>query len=132
MKLKRIFPFFVAILALMTSCTEEETMTLLDKVQVSSSYVSIPVEGGSTSITLTTKDSWTVEKVTTTKNQVEWLTISSTSGAAGESSLTFSALSALDGRTAEVLIKCGDETQRVNIIQGLAKISSATCAEVIA
>lgn len=132
MKLKRIFPFFVAILALMTSCTEEETMTLLDKVQVSSSYVSIPVEGGSTSITLTTKDSWTVEKVTTTKNQVEWLTISSTSGAAGESSLTFSAQSALDGRTAEVLIKCGDETQRVNIIQGLAKISSATCAEVIA
>ena len=132
MKLKRIFPFFVAILALMTSCTEEETMTLLNKVQVSSSYVSIPVEGGSTSITLTTKDSWTVEKVTTTKNQVEWLTISSTSGAAGESSLTFSALSALDGRTAEVLIQCGGETQRINIIQGLATIASATCAEVIA
>lgn len=132
MKLKRIFPFFVAILALMTSCTDEETMTLLDKVQVSSSYVSIPVGGGSTSITLTTKDSWTVEKVTTTKNQVEWLTISSTSGAAGESTLTFSAPSALDGRTAEVKIQCGNETQRINIIQGLAKIASATCAEVIA
>jgi hypothetical protein len=132
MKLKYIFPFFIAILALMASCTNEATVTLLDKIQVSSSYVSIPVEGGSTSITVTAKDSWTVEKVTTTKNKVEWLSISSTSGSAGESTLTFSAQSTLDGRTAEVLIHIGSETQRINIIQGLATISSAKCAEVIA
>jgi hypothetical protein len=126
MKLKRIFPFFVAILALMTSCTDEETMTLLGEIQVSSSYVSIPVDGGSTAITVTAKDSWTVE------NNTEWLTVSSTSGSAGESTLTFSAESAIDGRTAEVLIQCGGKTQRINIIQGLATIASATCAEVIA
>lgn len=132
MKLKKIIPFFIAILALMTSCTDEATVTLLDKIQVSSSYVSVPVEGGSTSITITAKDSWTVEKVTTAKNPVEWLTISSVSGDAGESTLTFSALSAIDGRTAEVLIQSGGETQRINIIQGLATIASATCAEVIA
>ncbi|MGC9353215.1 MAG: BACON domain-containing protein, partial [Mariniphaga sp.] len=81
---------------------------------------------GSTPITLTANDSWTVE------NNVEWLTISSTSGSAGESTLTFSAESTLDGRTAEVLIQCGGKTQRINIIQGLATIASATCAEVIA
>jgi len=132
MKLKNIFPFFIAILALMVSCTDEATMTLLDKIQVSSSYVSIPVDGGSTSIDIVTKDSWTVEKVTTTKNPSEWLTISSTSGSAGGSTLTFSAESTVDGRTAEVLIQCGGETQRINIIQGLATIASATCAEVIA
>lgn len=132
MKLKKIIPFFIAILALMTSCADEATMTLLDKIQVSSSYVSIPVEGGSTSITVTAKDSWTVEKVTTAKNKVEWLTISSTSGSAGETELTFSASSTIDGRTAEVLIHSGDETQRINIIQGLATIATATCAEVIA
>ena len=132
MKLKKIFPFIVAILALVSSCTDEETMTLLDGIQVSSSYVAIPVEGGSTSIAITAKNSWTVEKVTTTKNPVEWLTISSNSGSAGESELTFSASSTLDGRTAEVLIQCGGETQRINIIQGLATIASATCAEVIA
>lgn len=132
MKFKKIIPFFIAILALMASCTDEAIVTLLDKIQVSSSYVSIPVAGGSTSITITAKDSWTVEKVTTTKNPVEWLTISSTSGEAGESTLTFSAPSAIDGRTAEVLIHIGGETQRINIIQGLAKIATATCAEVIA
>lgn len=119
-------------LALMTSCDDEETITLLDEVQVSSSYVSIPVAGGSTSITVTAKDSWTVEKVTTEKNKVEWLTISTTSGNAGESELTFTAPSALDGRTAEVLLHIGGVTQRINIIQGLATIASATCAEIIA
>ena len=53
MKLKYLFPLFIAILALMTSCADEESMTLLDEIQVSSSYVSLPVECGSASITVT-------------------------------------------------------------------------------
>lgn len=130
MKLKYLFSIFIAMLVLMTSCEDEETVTLLDEVKVSSSYVSIPVEGGSTSITVTAQDSWTVEKVTTDKNKVEWLTISSTTGNAGESELTFTAPSAIDGRTAEVLLHTGGVTQRINIIQGLAQISEATVAEV--
>ncbi|QGY44341.1 DNA-binding protein [Maribellus comscasis] len=125
MRLKYLFPIFIAILALMTSCDDEETVTLLKEIQVSSSYVSIPVDGGSTSITVTAIDSWTVE------SDIEWLTISSTSGSAGESTLTFSAESALDGRTAELSIQCGDATQRINVVQGLATIASATCQEVI-
>ncbi|MDY0282427.1 MAG: BACON domain-containing protein [Salinivirgaceae bacterium] len=132
MKLKKIFPLFIAILVLMASCTDEETMTLLDEIQVSSSYVSIPVDGGSTTITVTAKDSWTIEKVTTIQDSVTWLTISSTSGSAGESVLTFSAESTLDGRTAQVLIQSGGQTQRINIIQGLSTVEPATCAEVIA
>ncbi len=132
MNLKNIFPFFIAILALMTSCTDEETMTLLDEIQVSSSYVSIPVDGGSTSITVTANDSWTIEKVFTKKDSLEWLTISPASGSAGESTLTFSAESALDGRAAEVLIQSGGATQRIKIIQGLPTIATATAAEVIA
>jgi hypothetical protein len=132
MKLKKIFPLFIAILVLMASCTDEETMTLLDEIQVSSSYVSIPVDGGSTTITVTAKDSWTIEKVTTIQDSVTWLTISSTSGSAGESELTFSAESSLDGRTAQVLIQSGGQTQRINIIQGLSTVEPATCAEVIA
>ena len=130
MKIKYLFPIFFAALALMTSCNEEESMTLLDEIQVSSSYVSIPVAGGSSSITVTAKDSWTAEKVTTAKNNFEWLTISTTSGNAGETTLTFTAPSAIDGRSAEVLIKSGDKTQRINIIQGLSKISPAKVSEV--
>ena len=57
MKFKKIFPLFIGILALMTSCTEEATVTLLDEIQVSASYVSLPVQGGSNTITLNAKDS---------------------------------------------------------------------------
>lgn len=132
MKLKRIVPILIAILALITSCADEATVTLLDEIQVSSSYVSIPVAGGSTSITVKAKDNWTLEKVVSKKDSVKWLTVSSTSGTAGESTLTFTAPSAIDGRSAEVLLQCGGKTQRINVIQGLSKIASATCAEVIA
>jgi len=132
MKLNKIFPIFIAIVAWMTSCTDESQVTLLDKIQVSSSYVSISQEGDSVTITVTAKDSWTAEKVTTAKDPVDWLTISSTTGSTGETELKFSAGPTLDGRNAVVLIKCGGETQRINIIQGLASISEATVAEVIA
>ncbi|MBW6534509.1 MAG: hypothetical protein K0B11_05840 [Mariniphaga sp.] len=130
MKLKYLFPFFFATVALMTSCADEEVMTLLDEIRVSSSYVAIPEEGGSSTITVTAQDSWTIEKVTTEKDEVEWLTISSASGSAGETELTFSAPAAIDGRTAEALLHSGGKTQRINIIQGLAKISEVTAAEV--
>jgi DNA/RNA endonuclease YhcR with UshA esterase domain len=116
----------------MTSCTEEETMTLLDEIQVSSSFVAIPLDGGSTSITVKAQDSWTAEKVITEKDDVEWLTISSSSGNAGETEITFSAPTTLDGRTAEVLLNCAGVTQRINIMQGLAQISEASVSEVLA
>ncbi|KAF5045504.1 hypothetical protein DSECCO2_480560 [anaerobic digester metagenome] len=130
MKLKYLFPLFIATVALMTGCADEESVSLLDEIQVSSSYVAIPEGGGSTTITVTAQDSWTAEKVTTEKNKVEWLTLSSTTGSAGETELTFSAPSAIDGRTAEVLLHSGGKTQRINIIQGLTKISEARVAEV--
>lgn len=126
MKIKYFFPLFIMAVAMMVSCEDEVSVTLLDEIQVSTSYVSIPVEGGSTTITVTANDNYTVS------SSIAWLTISSTSGSAGESTLTFTASSTLNGRTGEVKIQCGDVTQRINVIQGLAKIESATCAEVIA
>src|SRR5690554_4347062 len=132
MKLKYIFPLFIATLALLASCAEEDAVTLLDEIQVSSSYVTIPEGGGSTKITVTAKESWTVEKVTTDKDPVDWLTLSSASGNAGETELTFSAPSAIDGRTAEVLLHSGGKTQRINVMQGLMKITEASVAEAMA
>lgn len=130
MKLKYIFPLIISALIFMVSCEDEDTMTLLDEIQVSSSYVSIPEGGGSTSITVTAQENWTVRKVVTPKDSVKWLSISKNEGGAGETELTFTAPSAIDGRTAQVLIESAGKTQRVNIIQGLAKISEANVAEV--
>lgn len=131
MKLKYLFPLLVTVLAFMVSCEKESDVTLLDEIRVSTSYVSIPETGGETVITLTTTDDWTLEKVTTEKNPVEWLDISTTSGKAGESKLTFKAEKVAGGRTAEVLIKSAGKTQRVNVIQGEIKVSPVKVAEAL-
>lgn len=125
MKLKYFFTILIAIFALTTSCDDEETVSMLDEIQVSLSYVSIPADGGSTSITVTAVESWTLE------NDAEWLIASDTLGNAGETQLTFSADSTLDGRSTEILLHCAGQTQRINVIQGLSETSLATCAEVI-
>ena len=133
MKFKYLFTLFIATLALMTSCVEEETVTLLDEIQVSSSYVAIPDStGGSKTITITSKQEWAIDTAALSKSKVKWLGMSKISGNAGESEITFTAPATLNGRSAEVLIKSGDVIQRINIIQGLPKISTATCAQVIA
>ena len=37
-----------------------------------------------------------------------------------------------EGRTAEVLSTCAGKTQHIHVIQGIATVSNATCAEVLA
>ena len=125
MKIKNILVSLVAVLALF-ACNQVEPDHYLDEVSLSSSYVSISMAGGSTSVQAEMGDSWTVS------GAPSWLTVSPTSGGAGSTSITFSAPTTLDGRTAEVVISCGGKTQRVNVIQGLPTVSEATCADVIA
>ncbi len=132
MKLKYIIPSFIAVIAMLCSCSDDDSITRLSKVQVSSSYISIPLAGGSNSFTVNAKSDWTLEKVVSKKDSVKWLTVSAASGAAGETTVNLSAASSLDGRSAELLLKCDGQTQHINVIQGLSTVSQATCAEVIA
>ena len=126
MKIKNILVSLVAILALAAGCNQVEPDHYLSEVKLSSSYVAISMAGGSTSITVDATESWSIPTCP------EWLTISPASGSAGSTNVTFSASTTLDGRTAELKMTCGDKTQRINVIQGLATVSPATCAEVIA
>ena len=140
MKLKYIIATLFAGAALLTACQKEADQHYLDEVKVSTSYVSLPVDGGTANLTITATDSWAFAKavnIGTEKAPVmaelpTWLTASTLSGAAGEVTVTFSAEKTLDGRTTELQINCGGKTQRINVIQGLATVSNATCAEVIA
>ena len=61
MKLKYFISFF-ALVALLTSCSDDDAMTLLDEIQVSSSYVSIDEAGGSTTITLNAQEAWSFDE----------------------------------------------------------------------
>ena len=51
MKLKYFISFF-ALVALLSACSDDDAITLLEEIQVSSSYVSIDEAGGSNTITL--------------------------------------------------------------------------------
>ena len=125
MKIKNILVSLVAIVALV-ACNQVEPDHFLDEVKLSSSYVSIPMDGGSTSITVEATDSWSIPTAP------DWIGISPTSGGAGSTTVIFSASKTLDGRTATLTMNCGDKTQNINVIQGLAVVSPATCAEIIA
>ena len=125
MKLKYFIPSLVAVVAAMfTSCSDDEKPTYLDGLQVSQSYVSLDKAGGTTSIDVTAIGDWAVS------GAPEWLTVSPASGS-GNGSISFSA-GAGEGRTAQLLLTSGDLTQRINIIQGIATVENATCAEVLA
>lgn len=128
MKLKYIIPSFIALVgALLTSCSDDDSATLLDEIRVSQSYVSIDIDGGSTSIDINAVDAWSINE----EEIPEWLTVSPTSGGAGEGKITFSADAAPDGRSAELHINCAGRTQNINVIQGLFSVQDATCKEVI-
>ena len=126
MKLKYFISFF-ALVALLTSCSDDDAMTLFDEIQVSSSYVSIDVNGGSNTITLNAKEAWSFDQ----EEIPEWLTVSPMNGGAGETQVTFSAPAAPDGRTTVLHVACAGKKQTINVIQGLAVVSEATCKEVI-
>ena len=126
MKLKYFLSFF-ALVALLSSCSDDDAITLLDEIQVSSSYVSIDVNGGSNTITVKAKEAWSFDE----EELPAWLTVSPMNGGAGETEVTFTAPAAPDGRNTVLHIACADKSQTVNVIQGLAVVHNATCAEVI-
>jgi len=124
MKLRYFIPSLVAVIAAMfTGCSDNDyDPTYFSEIRVSQSYVSLDVNGGSASIDVVATGAWSVTDVP------DWLTVSPASGS-GSGTITFSAAAGV-GRTAEVLINCEGRTQRINIIQGIATVSTATCAEV--
>jgi len=126
MKLKYFLSFF-ALVALLSSCSDDDAITLLDEIQVSSSYVSIDVNGGSNTITVNAKEAWSFDEA----ELPAWLTVSPMNGGAGETQVTFTAPAAPDGRNTVLHIACAGKSQTVNVIQGLAVVKNATCAEVL-
>ena len=115
----------MALVAMLVGCQSGEEAIYLGNFQVSTSYVSLNTNGGATQVTVKASDNWSFNNVP------EWLTVSPASGSAGETTVSFSA-DAAAGRTATVSVSCGGSIQEINVIQGIAEVSKATCAEVIA
>jgi len=115
----------------LTGC-EQEADHFLSEIKVSTSYVSLPAEGGETTVTLTADEAWAFDKVYTLKTgekdennkditvqaiAPEWLTLDPVSGEAGEITITFKAGAAEETREATVVIACAGKKQNINVIQ---------------
>ncbi|MDO5447392.1 MAG: BACON domain-containing protein [Prevotellaceae bacterium] len=146
MKLRYFIPCLMALVAVVaTSCSDDNDPTYLDDLKVSTSFVSIPEEGGSATVTVNAKADWYITCCDTCKifnhdhmtkgkasNYLSWLNIDKTSGQAGENTVTFSAEKYLGGHEGTVYLHSGDDVQIINITQGIVAVSEATCAEVLA
>ena len=124
MKLRYLFSIILSAL-FFAGCAEIATDSF-DNIKLSKTYVSIPVDGGSANITITATEDWAFVQG---EDWPEWLSVDKTSGAKGETVVTFSA-EANAGREAEVTIKAGENTQFMRVRQGSLEAASATCAEV--
>ena len=73
---KYLFIVLAAVISLFSSCAEDDAAIGLSGLKVSQSYVALPVEGGSTDITIESKSEWII----TGNDKADWLTISTTQG----------------------------------------------------
>lgn len=142
---KSILSFMALAVTVFTGCSDNDEAIYLGEIQVSDSYVSLPMDGGSSKVTLKTVGNWEFEKKfekiikyddgrkndTLYLETPDWLKVSQLNGGAGETELTISADVTLDGRSADLVIDCAGQAQHINVIQGLSTVSEATCAEVI-
>ena len=132
MKAKYLFAAVVAAFTMGCACVscdvDQDPDTYLSEIKVSTSYVSLDVEGGLAKVEITANADWYLHEVPS------WLSIDPMEGKAGKQVITFSAGQTYDGRSAEVLLTLADSvtTQRINVIQGLSVVSSVKCADVLA
>lgn len=125
MKLNRLFLTLAAIAATAVSCVKDE-LAQLDEVQVSQSYIALPVEGGSCDVTVTATGSWEITDIP------EWLTVAPASGVAGKTVVTFSAEATSATNESVLKLLCAGKTQLLTVLQMADKVELpiTSCAEV--
>lgn len=125
MKLNRLFLTLAAIAATAVSCVKAE-LAQLDEIQVSQSYIALPVEGGSCDVTVTATGSWEITDIP------EWLTVAPASGVAGKTVVTFSAEATSATNESVLKLLCAGKTQLLTVLQMADKVELpiTSCAEV--
>ena len=126
MKLRNIFTALAAAALAFVGCQEEERF--LDEVQVSKSIISLPIEGGKDTLTVTANAEWVLELP-----QDAWFTVDLASGAAGVTQVVFEAEASSANREANLSIACAGAKQTVKVIQMAERVPAAlaTCKQVL-
>ena len=128
MKFKSILTLIFSTL-LLAGCSEDQVLGTFDDLNLSTTYISIPAKGGDVKVTLKAGEAW---EFSTEKGfaQPDWITLSQTSGEAGETELTISAEASNSGREAEMKIISGAKSQFLKVRQGDMTASEASCKAV--
>lgn len=128
MKLKYILPFFVSALAFLTGCSDKQETSYLEGLRVSTSYVTIPLEGDSKKVDIISDADWTIDAA----EIPAWLTVTPTSGGAGTTTVTFSAGKGEYGQVVTLNVRSANLIQQIYVQQGLPAPEQATCAQIAA
>ena len=136
MKLRNIFTMLIAAFALtLVGCQKQERF--LEEVQVSQSYIALPVDGGDVKIQVDANADWKItawdSKTAKAIELPEWLSINPVSGAAGRSEVTFSAGATTETREVLLHLDCDGACQVINVMQMAAKpeVALTTCKFVL-
>lgn len=121
--MKKVFLFCIAMLVLniVSSCSKEEEMYITvpeGEVNYLGSNIDFGSDGGTRSFAFTTNRNWTIE-VSETRSGENWLSVSATSGGAGEHhiSLTADKNTGYDDRSVIVCLIVGDSINRIRVNQ---------------
>ena len=139
MKLKYIIPSFIAVIALLTGCADDNEPTYLSNLKVSSSYVAFDVKGGTQKITVTATEDWSMDFMVPVKadslddekgivkynvptsqmatKENKWVKVSQLSGGAGTTDISFTVGATTATRSVTVRIKAGDKYQNIIVAQ---------------
>ncbi|MBO5707573.1 MAG: BACON domain-containing protein [Bacteroidaceae bacterium] len=125
MKFKSILTLIFSTL-LLAGCSEDQVLGTFGDLNLSTTYISIPAEGGDVKVTLNAGEAW---EFSTEKDFAipEWITVSQISGEAGQTELTFSAEASNSGREAEMKIIAGAKNQFLKVRQGEMTATPASC-----
>ena len=127
MKLKYFIPAFMAAVAMFVGCSEEYEAAHLSDLRVSSSFLTLPAEGGSADLTIDAAAAWTINDIP------EWLTVAPASGEAGNTVVKFTVAATEEAKEATLQLTSGGNIQEINVKQYVAGSGEAiTVAEAIA
>lgn len=112
----------------LVGCSDDNTLGTLGEINIEKTYLSIDAAGGSVSTNINSTVEWKLVESTIPA----WLKVDNLSGAAGSSTITFSAEKVDGGREAVLQIAVGSKIQFITVRQGDMQAELATCAQVIA
>lgn len=126
MRFKNILSAILTSAVLFSGCAKEESTESLKSIQVSQTYLSIAPAGSSAEVTVNSTVAWNIKSTLP-----DWLTVSATSGNAGQSKLVFTAPACDYGRQAEIQIAAGAHTQFLTVRQGEMTVETVQCKDVL-